>query len=189
MHALTPCGGRPRSTSAPGASSRTVSLASRSALQSQAEQGSLLSTYRLVSMLGVTTPLHVCHAGASGALAEHMPMHTDHHVHGLQTFCIVCSCLLLSCSSAPGWCDTCRQCCGRVLGLTLKPAPGCLAKHSALHAASAPNGSGVSALHGAAVWDNTDPGSKKGRQLHLGSFPHAQPAAMCGSNNPHHLFH
>ena len=32
---------------------------------------------------------------------------------------------------------------------------------------------------GAAVWDNTDPGSKKGRQLHLGSFPHSHPAATC----------
>ncbi|KAK9845278.1 hypothetical protein WJX81_002083 [Elliptochloris bilobata] len=28
------------------------------------------------------------------------------------------------------------------------------------------------------VWDNTDPGNKKGRQLHLGSFPHSRPAAI-----------
>ena len=28
------------------------------------------------------------------------------------------------------------------------------------------------------IWDSSDPGAKKGRQLHLGSFPAAEPAAM-----------
>jgi len=28
------------------------------------------------------------------------------------------------------------------------------------------------------IWDSSDPGAKKGRQLHLGSFPAADPAAM-----------
>ena len=29
------------------------------------------------------------------------------------------------------------------------------------------------------IWDSSDPGSRKGKQLHLGSFPAARPAAMC----------
>ena len=28
------------------------------------------------------------------------------------------------------------------------------------------------------IWDSSEPGAKKGRQLHLGSFPAAEPAAM-----------
>ena len=31
------------------------------------------------------------------------------------------------------------------------------------------------------IWDSSDPGAKKGRQLHLGSFPAAEPAAVYAS--------
>ncbi len=33
------------------------------------------------------------------------------------------------------------------------------------------------------IWDSSEPGAKKGRQLHLGSFPAAEPAAMYVSSH------
>ena len=29
------------------------------------------------------------------------------------------------------------------------------------------------------IWDSSDPGTRKGKQLHLGSFPAPHPAALC----------